>query len=1119
MTRDKLTRISFAGFVLLLVAVLAATDCGASEFGLHTNEPELGSVDIDKLASDPEERATLGPRIEEYVLWHFKGSWEPILYFGFRFGETPVAGRSVHLSISVGPSFAPTGRSVAWVEVPPGFKVLGGAAVGTTDVGPVTAKGILEDAGTTDEGWRRVEELTRQATVRIELDVRAEEGVHQFRVYGAGRTATGRPYADFEDYWVRVTPDTAEISEDEHFRKYPRPGTDTGHTKPGKPPYAREREGKLDEPVLPPATETEVPAEPRPPVELKESHPMEERLEIDYTEIEYRDGEVWIRRAGESEFKRPEQIERASEENGCSPAEHRHYVVQIDIKDERVRALLKGKFGLEVRGSLPQQTRLELEKREIEILKMHSVPMSIEGEHEQYDGFEPTYEKEGCGDREPARQSQTIIFREDFESNSVPGTVWDAGDLDPNSGEDYWGDQWVEDGARVRGGSWSCYCADYGDVFGQQYDDDMNSYFSNVSPIYLAPYDTVFFYFSTWYHSEPGYDSLLWYYSPNGSSWYLGEGWSGDSGGWRTKIYKLYGFGDFYMKFVFRSDAVIHSYEGAYIDDIVLSSSRLPNLLPYAPAGWDYPIVPSSVTGTHTVNDLYEDIGTYIDWAVANNGWGDVDETFYVYLYLDDDRIGQWYATSLPSGYYAPLEDWAYTVADSGLHTLRLVTDPDDYIVEVDEGDNAYERVFHWRPAWITVTGYFEYHDENAGIDEPIQYAKVSVYDADTAGGDDLLDSSSTDGYGFYSVGPVWNIDDESGTQDVYVRAYGEAAVSWPDRPTSAVKVVHLADSVWAFDTSVSQDVYGGDFYIGTSTCPERHNGAYNLYQVILEGYNWVRGLSNQPVPPQLSVKWYPGYQDSGTGYVAGRRRVYVRGDSSATEYTPDQWDDEVVLHEYGHFIADVSNFLWPYGAFHHWEGKYDPGISWNEGWAHYFACAVRNQQSYRNVRFDGHWVDYNLETGVKSFSDGTPSRFANALGESCEASVGGAVWDIFDDADDDQDNDGIGDELSDGMDNIWDVVYFYEISQHGPHNVDEFWDGWFARQHDSYTEMHRIWCEHAMESQAGIDDVMEDEDYVLAFKGAHPNPFHNSTAIRFSLSRTQEARVSVYDTMGRFVR
>jgi hypothetical protein len=286
MARDKLTHIGLAGLVLLLVVVLQATGCAANELVLHANEPKLGSVDIDNLVSDPEERAELGPRIEEYVLWHFKGSWEPILYFGFRFSEAPVAGRPVHLSISVGPSFAPTGKSLAWVEVPPGFRVLAGATAATTDVGPVTNKGIVEDAGSADEYWRQVEELTKQATVRIELDVQAEEGVHQFKVYGVGRTATDRPYADFEDYWVRVTQDTAEISGDKHFRKYPRPGTGTGYAKPGKPPYAREREEKPGEPVSPRTPETKVPAGPGAPVELKKSQPMGERLEVDHTEIE-----------------------------------------------------------------------------------------------------------------------------------------------------------------------------------------------------------------------------------------------------------------------------------------------------------------------------------------------------------------------------------------------------------------------------------------------------------------------------------------------------------------------------------------------------------------------------------------------------------------------------------------------------------------------------------------------------------------------------------------------------------------------------------------------------------------------------------------------------------------
>lgn len=706
-----------------LLTCVCTADCLARQAWEKTN---LEPIDHEKLLTDPDERARIEKRIEEYQLWYDQRVGEPVFAYHLDFGRSPSLGKRARLSASAGPVFPPSGQFLAWIRVPPGFSILEGDKLGCTDVGPVKIEDL--DAIPIDQVSQRIAELQSEATVRLRLDVVAgEEAVHVFRVYMVGQTTAGSLTAGYRDFWVKVLEDTAYVSRSPSFYKWP---GSTGIALPGSPPEEMGsvptwRTKRLRKRPSPP--EVSRPPKPVVPEQVDESYPVQEVRKLYYGEIEYRDGEVWMRRAGEEEFHRVDTVEGPSEREDTS-IEVRQYEVEVDVVDERVKALLEEKLDVEVSASLPQRVRLKLDKRQIETLKKHSVEMRIGGEHERYEGYEPSHEKRDCENMPQGSTSQTIIFREDFETHVVPGPVWDAGDLDLGSGEDYWGDQWVDDDARVRSGEWSCYCADYSDVVGQQYDDNMDAYFSTKSPIYLAPYDTVFFYFAAWYDTEPGYDSLMWYFSPNGSSWYLGDGWSGNSGGWQIIAYKLWDFGNLYLKFAFRSDGTSHSYEGVYIDDIVWSSSRLPNLYPYRPTGWDYPVVPSSVTGTHTVNDLYEDIQTYIDWAVRNNGWGDVEDTFYVFLDLDDELIGGWYATSLPSGYYAPLEDSAYTVADSGLHVLKVEVDPFDRIVEFNEGDNTYERQFHWRPAWVTVGGCFQYHDDNTASDRAIPYAEVRLW-------------------------------------------------------------------------------------------------------------------------------------------------------------------------------------------------------------------------------------------------------------------------------------------------------------------------------------------------------------------------------------------------------
>jgi len=129
-----------------------------------------------------------------------------------------------------------------------------------------------------------------------------------------------------------------------------------------------------------------------------------------------------------------------------------------------------------------------------------------------------------------------------------------------------------------------------------------------------------------------------------------------------------------------------------------------PNLTPYTPSGWDFPLVPSSRTGTHNVDTLYAGQPTYIDLAVINNGQTSTSGQFYVRVYEDGNQIGEGsYSSDLPPGYYIVVEDWAYTFS-AGYHTLKIVADPTGAIDESNEGDNSWERQFYFELAGPLIT-------------------------------------------------------------------------------------------------------------------------------------------------------------------------------------------------------------------------------------------------------------------------------------------------------------------------------------------------------------------------------------------------------------------------------
>lgn len=140
-----------------------------------------------------------------------------------------------------------------------------------------------------------------------------------------------------------------------------------------------------------------------------------------------------------------------------------------------------------------------------------------------------------------------------------------------------------------------------------------------------------------------------------------------------------------------------------------------PNLRPYVPSGWSYQIVPSSVTGTHTVDTLVINAPTYLDWAVSNDGDAIARGGIYFCLSLDGTEIGRWYRYSLRPGYYTYAEDFSHTVTSAGTHNLSLTADCTGRVAESNESDNTWSMNFTWQGAG---SGYGAIISNKQGFDK-----------------------------------------------------------------------------------------------------------------------------------------------------------------------------------------------------------------------------------------------------------------------------------------------------------------------------------------------------------------------------------------------------------------
>lgn len=136
--------------------------------------------------------------------------------------------------------------------------------------------------------------------------------------------------------------------------------------------------------------------------------------------------------------------------------------------------------------------------------------------------------------------------------------------------------------------------------------------------------------------------------------------------------------------------------------DFYWEGSSLPNFHAYQPDGWDDALVVSASTGTHTLDNLTAGGAAYLDWAVINDGWGDVasNSATVFSLYVDGALKQSWSINfSLPSGWYVFLEDYPLSGLAAGWHTLGLLVDATGLVSEANEKDNWYERDFYWNQA------------------------------------------------------------------------------------------------------------------------------------------------------------------------------------------------------------------------------------------------------------------------------------------------------------------------------------------------------------------------------------------------------------------------------------
>lgn len=165
--------------------------------------------------------------------------------------------------------------------------------------------------------------------------------------------------------------------------------------------------------------------------------------------------------------------------------------------------------------------------------------------------------------------------------------------------------------------------------------------------------------------------------------------------------------------------------------------------------------------------------------------------------------------------------------------------------------------------------------------------------------------------------------------------------------------------------------------------------GAFNILDTVWAGFEVITRHIDEPTHPLL-VRWQQG--------MAFLCRSCYSDDTislGGAVDDPDEYDDDIILHEFGHFFVDRHSIDSSPGGSHFGE-QTNPLLAYSEGLATFFSSNVRGTPTYVDNYFDGY-RSMNIET-----ADEDPEQFygtedGSVTGDVSEFLVAAILWDAMD--------------------------------------------------------------------------------------------------------------------------
>lgn len=339
----------------------------------------------------------------------------------------------------------------------------------------------------------------------------------------------------------------------------------------------------------------------------------------------------------------------------------------------------------------------------------------------------------------------------------------------------------------------------------------------------------------------------------------------------------------------------------------------------------------------------------------------------------------------------------------------------------------------------VTITGKVQYQDKEYGVNgftgnqpyKPVRYADLELVNLQTS----QTVTAQTDSRGMYSI-------TIPPTTTVYLRL--EAAAT-PPGSSSQVAVKDLGAHFYTI--SGADFTPSGNANVDIAVPSTSVGGAFNILDVLTNGYEFIQSLTGKDPAVPLSAFWQVG-NTSGTAYCTGYdfyqcpdgEGIYVLNTSTDT----DEYDDDVLYHEFGHFTAAHFSQDESPGGFHALtDADLDMRFAWSEGWGDSMPGAIKMWlsstspdllSSASSLPLTAYIDTAGSSVGIAIDMGSPDGAYANYYHYACgEVAIAKILLDL---------------NKNFGMQSVWDVVSDFKThptATTNPVNLELFWDRWHS--------------------------------------------------------------------------